>query len=97
MYITYISVSKSTPLAVTGPHGQLASTIYPCVFIHTMTINHISLKPLWAVFVLFPDLREMVCRAYSVLRAIARMAHTILCHSRKKLTNMDTNLSSLAI
>ncbi len=25
MYITYISVSKSTPLAVTGPHGQLAS------------------------------------------------------------------------
>ncbi len=27
MYITYISVSKSTPLAVTGPHGQLASCI----------------------------------------------------------------------
>ncbi len=27
MYITYISVSKSTPLAVTGPHGQLASQI----------------------------------------------------------------------
>ncbi len=27
MYITYISVSKSTPLAVTGPHGQLASNI----------------------------------------------------------------------
>ena len=26
IYITYISVSKSTPLAVTGPHGQLAST-----------------------------------------------------------------------
>ena len=25
IYITYISVSKSTPLAVTGPHGQLAS------------------------------------------------------------------------
>ncbi len=25
MYITYIPVSKSTPLAVTGPHGQLAS------------------------------------------------------------------------
>ena len=29
MYITYISVSKSTPLAVTGPHGQLASYIFP--------------------------------------------------------------------
>ncbi len=28
MYITYISVSNSTPLAVTGPHGQLASTGY---------------------------------------------------------------------
>ncbi len=28
MYITYISVSKSTPLAVTGPHGQLASTVF---------------------------------------------------------------------
>ena len=25
IYMTYISVSKSTPLAVTGPHGQLAS------------------------------------------------------------------------
>ena len=25
MYITYISVSKSTPLAMTGPYGQLAS------------------------------------------------------------------------
>ncbi len=25
MYITYILVSKSTPMAVTGPHGQLAS------------------------------------------------------------------------
>ncbi len=25
IYIIYISVSKSTPLAVTGPHGQLAS------------------------------------------------------------------------
>ena len=25
MYITYISVSKSTPLAVTGLYGQLAS------------------------------------------------------------------------
>ncbi len=25
MYITYMLVSKSTPLAVTGPHGQLAS------------------------------------------------------------------------
>ncbi len=25
MYITYISVSKSTPLAVNGPYGQLAS------------------------------------------------------------------------
>ena len=28
MYITYIWVSKSTPLAVTGPHGQLASTLF---------------------------------------------------------------------
>ena len=28
MYITYISVSKSTPLAVTGPHRQLASLVY---------------------------------------------------------------------
>ncbi len=27
IYIIYISVSKSTPLAVTGPHGQLASAI----------------------------------------------------------------------
>ncbi len=27
IYITYISVSKSTPLAVTGPHGQLASLL----------------------------------------------------------------------
>ncbi len=27
IYITYISVSKSTPLAVTGPHGQLASKL----------------------------------------------------------------------
>ncbi len=27
IYISYISVSKSTPLAVTGPHGQLASHI----------------------------------------------------------------------
>ena len=25
VYITYISVSRSTPLPVTGPHGQLAS------------------------------------------------------------------------
>ncbi len=25
IYITYILVSKSTPLAVTGPHGQLTS------------------------------------------------------------------------
>ena len=25
LYITYISVSKSNPLAVTAPHGQLAS------------------------------------------------------------------------
>ncbi len=25
LYYIYISVSKSTPLAVTGPHGQLAS------------------------------------------------------------------------
>ncbi len=29
IYITYISVSKSTPLSVTGPHGQLASYIFP--------------------------------------------------------------------
>ena len=28
-HITYISVSKSTPLAVTGPHGQLASIGIP--------------------------------------------------------------------
>ncbi len=28
MYISYILVSKSTPLAVTGPHGQLASLLY---------------------------------------------------------------------
>ena len=28
VYIAYISVSKSTPLAVTGPHGQLASFIF---------------------------------------------------------------------
>ncbi len=35
MYITYISVSKSTPLAVTGPHGQLASSfIYHKLFLH---------------------------------------------------------------
>ena len=27
-YIAYISVSKSTPMAVTGPHGQLASFIF---------------------------------------------------------------------
>ncbi len=27
IYIIYISVSKSTPLAVTGPHGQLASIL----------------------------------------------------------------------
>ncbi len=27
IYIAYISVSKSTPLAVTGPHGQLASKL----------------------------------------------------------------------
>ncbi len=26
MYIAYISVSKPTPWAVAGPHGQLAST-----------------------------------------------------------------------
>ncbi len=29
IYITYISVSKSTPLAVTGLHGQLASILFP--------------------------------------------------------------------
>ncbi len=28
MYITYISVSKSTPLTVTGPNGQLASLLF---------------------------------------------------------------------
>ncbi len=28
MYITYISVSKSTPLTVTGPNGQLASSLF---------------------------------------------------------------------
>ena len=28
IFITYISVSKSTPLAVTGPHGQLASMLF---------------------------------------------------------------------
>ncbi len=28
MYITYISVSNSTPLAVTGPHRQLASVVF---------------------------------------------------------------------
>ncbi len=28
-FIIYISVSKSTPLAVTGPHGQLASFTLP--------------------------------------------------------------------
>ncbi len=30
MYITYILVSKSTPLAGTGPHGQLASIVIAC-------------------------------------------------------------------
>ncbi len=29
IYIAYISVSKSTPLAVTGPNGQLASIFFP--------------------------------------------------------------------
>ncbi len=29
MYITYILVSKSTPLAVTGPYGPLASFLLP--------------------------------------------------------------------
>ncbi len=28
-YIAYISVSKPTPWAVAGPHGQLASIIIP--------------------------------------------------------------------
>ncbi len=28
MYIIYISVSKSTPLAVSGPHGQLTSELF---------------------------------------------------------------------
>ena len=32
-HITYISVSMSTPLAVAGPHGQLASDIlYGCFY-----------------------------------------------------------------
>ena len=30
IHISYLSVSKSTPLAVTGPYGQLASIQY-CV------------------------------------------------------------------
>ncbi len=29
MYIAYISVSKPTPWAVAGPHGQLASLYIP--------------------------------------------------------------------
>ncbi len=29
IYITYISVSKPTPWAVAGPHGQLASLTFP--------------------------------------------------------------------
>ena len=33
IYITYILVSKSTPLAVTGPHGQLASLLLPSLII----------------------------------------------------------------
>ncbi len=32
-YITYISVSKSTPLAVTGPNGQLASRLLHCLHV----------------------------------------------------------------
>ena len=46
IYITYVSVNKSTPLAVTGPHGQLASlshcTTAPskcqCIMIQTLFV-----------------------------------------------------------
>ncbi len=46
MYITYISVNISTPLAVTGPDGQLASNIIiPNLPILTGTFAHKSEQP----------------------------------------------------
>ena len=48
MYITYILVSKSTPLAVTGPHGQLASILFSmklvkiCFYVFPLTFNVLS-------------------------------------------------------
>ena len=42
--IAFISVSKSTPLAVTGPHGQLASlkSLKPCLLQSLVDIMHNS-------------------------------------------------------
>ncbi len=42
MYITYISVSKSTPLAVTGPNGQLASYELPGCLTSTLKFLNLS-------------------------------------------------------
>ncbi len=43
MYISYISVSISTPLAVTGPHGQLASLLIAsfCCRLEIITRIHV--------------------------------------------------------
>ncbi len=48
IYITYILVSKSTPLAVTGPHGQLASYIFPSFPSVRLCVRHrLSCRSRW--------------------------------------------------
>ena len=51
IYIIYISVSQSTPSAVTGPHGQLASvgiTVGPYILSHASEMGSPS-NPPWAL------------------------------------------------
>ena len=45
MYITYISVGKSTPLAVIGPYGHLASIVSHIVSSKQMQVIHLIYIP----------------------------------------------------
>ncbi len=63
-YITYISVSKSTPLAVNGPHGQLASIYIFC-----------RPSPIFYFLPLIPDLVHYFClHSNSNIRAISALS-----------------------
>ena len=47
MYITYISVSMSTPLAMTSPYGQLASIIFSKELCMIHSLKKVEVFGLW--------------------------------------------------